>query len=156
MDNLLRKEGKRPRLTALSERTFIMLKPDAVANNRIGVIISRIESEGFKIKGLKLVWAHRSHAEKLYEVHSGKSFYEELVDHTISGPIVPMVVQGPDAISRMRKLIGNTNPALAEQGTIRRDFGMSVMENVIHASDNPQSADRELRVFFSESELQNY
>lgn len=138
----------------MAERTFIMLKPEAVANRHIGAIINRIESEGFKIKGLKLLWARRRHGEKLYEVHAGKPFYKELVDHIISGPIVPMVIEGPDAISRMRKLIGNTNPALAEPGTIRRDFGMSITKNVIHASDSPQSVNRELRVFFTESDLQ--
>ena len=138
------------------DRTFVMLKPETVERKLIGEIISRIEKRNFRIVAMKLIQASIQQAEKLYEVHLGKSFYQELVDHITSGPIVPMVVERDDAVTKMRELIGATNPAQAEDGTIRRDFGLSITKNAIHAADSPQNAERETGIFFSDDEILGY
>jgi len=140
----------------MAERTFVMLKPEAVTRRLSGEIIKRIEKEGFRIVAVKLTKATLEQAERLYEVHVNKSFYKELVNNITSGPILPMVVEGKDAVRRMRALIGATNPAQAEVGTIRRDFGLSITKNVIHAADNPENSQKEIEIFFSEDEIMDY
>ncbi|MFQ5762226.1 MAG: nucleoside-diphosphate kinase [Candidatus Bathyarchaeia archaeon] len=137
----------------MSEFTFIILKPETVGRGLIGQIISRIEGKGFKIKAMKYLKASLSDAEKLYAVHVGKSFYPELIAHITSGPIVPMVVEAPDAVVGVRKLIGATDPQHAEPGTIRRDFGLSVTKNAIHAADSPENAVKEMSIFFSPQDI---
>ena len=138
------------------ERTFAILKPETVSNRLIGEVIGRLEKAGFKILAMKLIWATREQAERLYEVHLGKPFYPDLINHITSGPIVPMVLEAEDAVSRLRKLIGATDPAKAEPGTIRGDLGITITKNIIHAADSLESFKREHKIFFSESEIVNY
>lgn len=141
----------------LTERTFVMLKPEAVTHRVIGEVIRRIESYGLRISALKLIHADpKTQVERLYEMHIGKPYYQKLLDHITAGPVVPMVVEGEDAVERMRRLIGTTDPTKAEVGTIRRDYGLSTTENVIHAADSPQNAEREIRIFFDEEEIVKY
>ncbi|MCX8176131.1 MAG: nucleoside-diphosphate kinase [Candidatus Bathyarchaeota archaeon] len=138
------------------EKTFVILKPETIMNKLVGEVVSRIEKAGFKILAMKLVKANLSQAEKLYEVHKGKSFYNELINHITSGPIIPMIVAGRDAVKQMRMLIGATNPKEAKPGTIRGDLGISITMNIIHAADSPENFIRESRIFFSEDEILNY
>ncbi|RLF22663.1 MAG: nucleoside-diphosphate kinase, partial [Thermoprotei archaeon] len=117
---------------------------------------SRIEKKGLKIVGLKMIKASKREAEELYSVHKGKHFYSELVDYITSSPIVVGVVEGEDAIQVVRRLIGPTNPKEAPPGTIRGDLGLSITQNVIHASDSKESAEREIKIFFREDEICSY
>ena len=135
------------------QRTFVMIKPDGVRRNLVGEIISRFEKRGMRIVGLKMVKMTREMAERLYEEHKGKSFYEELVSYITSGPVVAMVIEADEAVSVARKMIGATDPKEAAPGTIRGDFALSKAENVIHASDSPEKAQREMTIFFSPNEL---
>lgn len=105
---------------------------------------------------MKFVKANLSQAEKLYEPHKGKSFYNELINHITSGPIIPMIVVGEDAVKRMRMLIGATNPKEAKPGTIRGDLGISITMNIIHAADSPENFIRESKIFFNENEILSY
>jgi len=130
------------------ERTFVMLKPDAVERKLIGELISRIEQKGLKITALKLMQVDRALAEKLYAPHREKHFFKELVEFVTSGPVVAMIVEGPEAIKVIRKLMGATNPFEAEAGTIRGDFGLDLTRNLIHGSDSKESAEREIPLFF--------
>ena len=135
------------------QRTFVMIKPDGVRRNLVGEIISRFEKRGLKIVGMKMVKIDRSTAEKLYEEHKGKSFFEDLINYITSGPVVCMVIEGDDVVSVVRKMIGNTDPKEAPPGTIRGDYALSKAENVIHASDSEEKAKREISLFFKEDEL---
>ncbi|WP_423793094.1 nucleoside-diphosphate kinase [Methanocaldococcus indicus] len=132
------------------ERTFVVLKPDAVRRKLIGKIIERFENKGLEIVEMKMLKIDRELAEKYYGEHKGKDFYENLINFITSGRVVAMVVEGENAISVVRKMIGKTNPAEAEPGTIRGDFGLKLPENVIHASDSKESAEREIKLFFGE------
>ncbi len=138
------------------ERTLVFLKPESVMRGLVGEILSKFEKKGFTIVGLKMVWLSREKAEELYEMHKGKHFFEELVNHVTSGPVVAMALEGPNAISVVRNMIGKTDPAEAGPGTIRGDYGLTVTKNVIHASDSPENAERELRIFFEDGELYEY
>ncbi|MBC7221715.1 nucleoside-diphosphate kinase [Candidatus Bipolaricaulota bacterium] len=138
------------------ERTLVLLKPDAVQRRLVGRIISRIEEKGLKIVGLKMLRVSRELAEKHYAEHREKPFYPELVSFITSAPVVAMVVEGPKAVEVVRKLMGKTNPLEAEPGTIRGDFGLSVTMNLIHGSDSPSSAAREIALFFHEEEILTY
>lgn len=131
------------------QRTFVMLKPESVVSKQIGEIIASIEKEDFAIRAMKLTRATKHQAEKLYELHLGKEFYQELITHVLSGPVVPMIVEAPDAILKMRNLIGPTNPSQGDKSTIRGRYGQSVTKNAIHASDSPENAEREGRIFFA-------
>ena len=135
------------------QRTFVMIKPDGVRRNLIGEIISRFEKRGLKIVGMKMVKMDRGTAERLYEEHKGKTFFEDLINYITSGPVVCMVIEGDDVISVIRKMIGNTDPKEAPPGTIRGDYALSKSENVIHASDSEEKAKREISLFFKEEEL---
>lgn len=135
------------------QRTFVMIKPDGVRRNLVGEIISRFEKRGMRIVGLKMVKMTREMAERLYEEHKGKSFYEELVNYVTSGPVVAMVIEADEAVSVVRKMIGATDPKEAAPGTIRGDYALSKAENVIHASDSLEKAQREMAIFFSPEEL---
>ena len=132
----------------LSERTFVMVKPDGVERGLVGEIVGRIEGAGLKVTSMRRLRLDRGMAERLYEVHRGKDFFERLVDHVTSGEVVLMVVEGEGAVRRVRELAGATDPAKAARGTIRGDFGTGVTENVVHTADSPESAERELRLFF--------
>ena len=150
MDKILRKGGKRKGLT---ERTLVFLKPEAVMRGLMGEIISRIERKGLTIAAMKLLQPTRKQAEKIYKVHKGKNFYEPLIDHVTSGPILAMVIEGPNAISVLRNMIGKTNPIEAQLGTIRGDLALNVQKNVIHASDSLENAKKEIEIFFRPDEI---
>ena len=137
----------------MTERTFIAIKPDAVQRGLIGKIISRIEEKGYKIVALKMLQVSPEQAARHYEEHFGKPFYPRLVKFITSAPIVAMVVEGNDAISGMRQIMGKTNPVNAEVGTIRGDFSPEMSFNVIHGSDGPESAAREIAIYFKEDEI---
>jgi nucleoside-diphosphate kinase len=153
MDKILRKGGKRKSLT---ERTLVFLKPEAVMRGLMGEIISRIERKGLTIAAMKLLQPTRKQAEKIYEVHKGKNFYEPLIDHVTSGPILAMVIEGPNAVSVLRNMIGKTNPIEAQPGTIRGDFALNVQKNMIHASDSLENAKKEIGILFRSDEILEY
>ena len=134
----------------MDQKTYTMLKPDAVRDRHIGEIINRIERSGLKIERMELANVTPEQAAANYAEHEGKPFYEGLIKYITSGPVVKMVVSGPDAVKIMRKLMGATNPLEAAPGTIRGDFGLIMDENVIHGSDSPESAEREINIFFGE------
>lgn len=135
------------------ERTYIMVKPDGVRRGLTGEIINRIERKGFKIVAMKKMLIPRATAEIHYGEHRGKPFFEGLVNFITSGPVVAMVVEGPGAIAEMRRLMGATRPWEAAPGTIRADFATTVDENIIHGSDSPESAAREIGLFFKPEEI---
>lgn len=132
------------------EKTYSMLKPDAVRNRHVGDIIARIERAGLAIERMELANVACAQAAANYAEHEGKPFYDGLISYITSGPVVKMIVSGEGAVKKMRTLMGATNPADAAPGTIRGDFGLIMDENVIHGSDSVESAEREMRIFFSE------
>ena len=138
------------------EKTFLMVKPDGVERQVIGEIVSRFEKKGLKLIGAKLMKIPAQLAEQHYQEHKGKAFYDKLVQFITSGPVFAMVWQGENAIEITRQMMGKTNPKEALPGTIRGDFGMSVGKNVIHGSDSPASAEREIQLFFKPEELVEY
>jgi len=138
------------------ERTFLMIKPDAVQRGLVGEIIARFERKGFQLVGCKLMRLNRELAERHYAEHAGKPFFENLVSFITSGPVVAMVWQGDGIIAQARAMMGRTNPREAAPGTIRGDFAVRTSFNVIHGSDSPESAEREIRLFFREEELVDY
>lgn len=138
------------------ERTFLMVKPDGVQRNLIGEIVSRFEKKGFKLVGAKLMTVSKELAETHYAEHKERPFFGELVDFITSGPVFAMVWEGENVIATARTMMGATNPSDAAPGTIRGDFGVQVSMNVIHGSDSPESAKREIGIFFKEDELVTY
>ncbi len=138
------------------ERTLVLVKPDGVKRGLIGEVISRFERKGLKIKALKMIWLTRSKAEEFYSVHRGKPFFESLIKFMTSAPIVAMILEGDSAISVVRLMIGTTDGRKASPGTIRGDYALSVQENVVHASDSPESAEREINVIFNKDEIFDY
>jgi len=138
------------------EKTFVMIKPDGVQRNLIGEIISRFERKGLKLIGMKLMQISKELAAEHYGEHQGKPFYSELIDFITSGPVVAMVWEGQNAIAIVRNLMGKTNPAEAAPGTIRGDFAVFTGNNVVHGSDSPESAEREINLFFTADELIAY
>jgi len=137
-------------------RTLVLIKPDGVARSKVGAIISRFEDKGLKVTALKLMKLDRERAEKHYAVHKGKPFYESLLNYITSAPLVAMVVEGNNCIEIVRKLVGATNGAKAEPGTIRGDFSTGIDFNLIHASDSEESAKYEIPIFFDEREILTY
>ncbi|MCG1667065.1 MAG: nucleoside-diphosphate kinase [Thermoplasmata archaeon] len=137
-------------------RTLVILKPDAIQRGLAGKIITKIEEKGLKIVAMKMVFLDKKTAERLYEVHKGKPFYNSLIEYITSGPIVVMLVDGNDAINVVRKLMGKTNGAEAEPGTIRGDFSTGVEKNLVHGSDSEESFKREYPIFFKDSEIISY
>ncbi|MEJ2357213.1 MAG: nucleoside-diphosphate kinase [Deinococcales bacterium] len=135
------------------ERTFAMVKPDGVRRGLVGDVVKRLESKGFRIVGMKLMQISRELAERHYGEHEGKPFYEGLVSFITSGPVVAMVVEGENAIAEWRKMMGTTNPADAAPGTVRGDLAQTIDENIVHGSDAPATAEREIQIFFERSEL---
>ncbi|MBF2757217.1 nucleoside-diphosphate kinase [Staphylococcus sp. GDY8P57P] len=138
------------------ERTFLMIKPDAVQRNLVGEIISRIERKGLKLVGGKLMTVPQSLAEEHYSEHTDKPFYGKLISFITSAPVFAMVVEGEDAVDVSRHIIGKTNPSEATPGSIRGDLGLTVGRNVIHGSDSVESAQREIALWFNEDELSSY
>ena len=135
------------------ERTLVIVKPDAVSRNLAARILSMIEEKGLKLVAVKSLHISKSEAERFYHVHKGKHFFDSLTNYMSSGKIVVAVFEGEDAISRVRKIMGATNPKEAEEGTIRKLYGIDVEKNSIHGSDSPESAKFEISFFFSEREL---
>jgi len=138
------------------ERTFVMIKPDAVGRRLVGEIIRRYEIKGLRLAGLKMQIIPDELARKHYEEHRGKPFYATLLEFMCSGPSIQMVWQGPDAVRIVRKLNGATDGRQADFGTIRGDFGVNTRYNLVHASDSPETAEREIALYFREDELWNY
>ena len=138
------------------ERTLIIVKPDGVQRGLIGEVVNRFERRGLKIVGLKMMQVSRELAERHYGEHAGKSFFEGLVSFITSSPVVVGVLEGPNAIEITRATVGKTKPVEAAPGTIRADFGLTVGRNLVHASDGPDAARREIELFFQSDELVSY
>lgn len=135
------------------ERTLSIIKPDAVAKNVIGAIVSRFEKAGLNIIASKMIQLNQALAEGFYEEHRGRPFFNDLVSFMMSGPVVVMVLEGEGAVAKNRALMGATNPAEAEKGTIRADFAKTIDENAVHGSDSVASAEREVGYFFEANEI---
>ena len=135
-----------------SQQTLILVKPDGVKRGLVGEVIARVERKGYKVSKLKMLTADRTLLAQHYAEHEGKPFYEPLMEFMMSGPIVAMVAEGERVIEGFRKLAGTTDPTTAEPGTIRgdlaRDMGTKVVQNIVHGSDSPESAEREIKIFF--------
>ncbi|MCX8181599.1 MAG: nucleoside-diphosphate kinase [Candidatus Methanomethyliaceae archaeon] len=138
------------------ERTFVMIKPDAVVRGLVGEVISRLERKGLKIVGMRMIRMSEEEASSLYSVHKGKPFYDDLIHFIRSAPVVVMAVEGESAVSIVRRVIGPTDSKEAPPGTIRGDFSCSKSMNIIHASDSLDNAQRELSIFFKDSEILRY
>ncbi|MCF3941641.1 nucleoside-diphosphate kinase [Oceanobacillus alkalisoli] len=138
------------------EKTFLMVKPDGVQRNLIGEIVQRFEKKGFKLAGAKLMQVSNELAEQHYGEHKEKPFFGELVEFITSGPVFAMVWEGENVIATARNMMGKTNPSEAAPSTIRGDYGITVGKNIIHGSDSPESGEREVKLFFDESELITY
>ena len=132
----------------MSENTLFIVKPDGVARNLVGEIISRFEKKGFKILKLKMFTFTQEQAEKFYDVHKDKPFFGELTSFITSGPVVAAIIEGNNAIAKTRIMVGSTKSFEAEPGSIRGDFGLGFSENIVHASDSQESFDHESRVAF--------
>lgn len=135
------------------ERTFSIIKPDATKRNLTGKIIDRFESNGLRIVASKRIHMTREQAGEFYGVHKERPFYNDLVDFMISGPVVVQVLEGDNAIAKNREIMGATNPAEADEGTIRKDFAESIDANSVHGSDAPETAAEEIKFFFADDEL---
>lgn len=138
------------------ERTLVVVKPDGVQRELVGTIVGRFEQRGFRLIGMKMVWVDRAMAEKHYAVHQGKFFYEGLVSYICIGPVVAMVIEGPEAIATVRAMVGKTKGSEAAPGTIRGDYGLIAMRNLVHASDAPETAASEIALWFRPEEIFNY
>lgn len=135
------------------ERTFFLIKPNGVERGLVGEIVRRVEARGFHLRGLKLMHVSTELAEAHYEEHKDKPFFGELIEFITRGPVVAMVVEGESAIKVIRTMMGSTNPVDAAPGTIRGDFALDMGENVVHGSDGPDAAAREIGLYFTEAEL---
>ena len=140
----------------MTERTLVLVKPDGVQRLLAGRIIARFEDRGFKIVGLKLVHVDRELAERHYAVHRERPFFGGLVDFITSSPLVAMALEGPNAIAVVRSMVGTTRPHEAAPGTIRGDFALETAQNLIHASDGPETAVAELALWFADGDLVDY
>jgi nucleoside-diphosphate kinase len=135
------------------ERTLIIIKPDGVQRGLAGEIISRFERRGLRIAAMKMIWIDEPLAQEHYAVHQGKPFYEGLISYITCSPVLVMVLEGHDAIEIARRTMGATAPANAAPGTIRADFGLEIGRNLVHGSDGPQTAEREVALFFNREEI---
>ena len=138
------------------EKSLLLIKPDAVPRGLTGAIISRLEGQGLKLVALKMLHMDKALAQRHYAVHQGKPFFDKLVDYITSGPIVAMVLAGDGVVEVARKTMGPTDPAKADKGTIRGDFGLDIQRNSVHGSDSPQTAAVEIKLFFTEQEIFDY
>ena len=137
----------------MADRTFTIIKPDSVEKGNSGEILTRLEKEGFKILGLKKLRLSPPQAEAFYGVHRDRPFFKDLVRYMTSGPVYVAALERQDAVPHLRKVMGATDPAKAEPGTVRKEFGESIERNAIHGSDSPENANIEVHFFFAESEL---
>jgi nucleoside-diphosphate kinase len=135
------------------ERTLFLVKPDAVERGLVGEIVSRFERRGFTIRGLKLIRVAEQQAAEHYVEHVGKPFYPEVIQFITSGPVVAMVLEGPGAVAAVRAMMGATDPLDSAPGTMRGDYALDLGRNVVHGSDSPTSAAREIAIFFADGEL---
>lgn len=135
------------------ERSLVLIKPDAMQRGLAGTIIGRLQGEGLKLVALKMLHMDRALAERHYAIHRDKPFYEDLVNYITSTPIVASVFEGEGAVALIRQAMGATDPAKAEAGTIRSDFGLDVQHNSTHASDSAENAETEIKLFFSQDEI---
>jgi nucleoside-diphosphate kinase len=135
------------------ERTFAIIKPDAVGRGLAGDIIKRIEQSGLKIRAMRLTQLSLAQAERFYEVHKARPFYNDLCTYMTSGPVIVMALEGDNAITRWRELMGATDPKKANAGTLRADFGENIERNAVHGSDAPETASQEVPFFFSHLDL---
>jgi nucleoside-diphosphate kinase len=138
------------------ERSLVLVKPDAMRRDLAGEVIARLEKLGLKLVALKMLHPDKALAHRHYAVHKGKPFYDDLVDYISSAPIVAAVFEGERAVDKIRQAMGATDPAQAEKGTIRGDFGLSIGENSVHGSDSPENAEVEISLFFTKDELFGY
>lgn len=140
----------------MSERSFVMLKPDAVLRRLMGTVLTRFEERGLKIVAAKMMEISEDLAKEHYKEHREKPFFNDLVSYVTSAPVLAMVIEGDECISLIRKMVGATNPKEADTGTIRGDYALDTGRNIIHASDSPLSAKREIELFFKDSEICRY
>jgi nucleoside-diphosphate kinase len=138
------------------EKTLVLVKPDGVQRGLIGDVVTRFERRGLKIVAMKLLQMDVNMAKRHYAVHEGKAFFKELVDYITSGPIVAMVVAGDQAVSIVRQTMGTTDPAKAACGTIRGDYAINIRYNIVHGSDSPENAVKEIELFFKTGEICDY
>lgn len=138
------------------ERSLVLVKPDAMHRGLAGTIIARLEKLGLKLVGLKMLHPDKALAQSHYAVHKDKPFYSDLVDYISSAPIVACVFEGDGAVAKIRQAMGATDPAKAEKGTIRGDFGESLEHNSVHGSDSPENAETEISLFFTKDEIFGY
>lgn len=147
---------KRPKQEVFMEQTFVMVKPDGVQRALVAAVIASIEKKGYQLAAIKMIKIDRELASRHYQEHVGKPFYEELLNHITSGPVVAMVWEGFSAVKGIRKIIGATNPLEAEPGSIRGQYGLNIKYNIVHGSDSPLSAEREIALFFEKDEITTY
>jgi nucleoside-diphosphate kinase len=140
----------------LDEKTLVLLKPDAIARGLAGEIIGRLEAKGLRLAAMKMIWMDEALAKRHYAAHEGKPFFQPTVDYVISLPIVAMVLEGPGVISAVRTVMGATDPAKAAPGTIRGDLALNISNNLMHGSDSPESARKEIALFFREDEIHSW
>ncbi|MCD6453473.1 MAG: nucleoside-diphosphate kinase [Dehalococcoidales bacterium] len=135
------------------EKALVLIKPDATQRNLTGAIINRLEQAGLRLVAIKMIHLDKALARHHYDIHQGKPFFNDLIDYITSGSTVAAIFEGEKAVEISRKTAGATDPAKAETGTIRADFGLDVQRNSIHASDSPETALKEIRLFFNENEI---
>lgn len=138
------------------ERSLVLIKPDAMQRGLAGTIISRLEKVGVKLVAIKMLHMDKALAQRHYDIHKDKPFFDNLVNYITSGPIIAIVFEGDKAIEVLRKTMGATDPAKAEAGTIRGDFGLNIEHNSVHGSDSTETAVKEIRLFFSEDDIFDY
>jgi nucleoside-diphosphate kinase len=142
--------------TATMEKSLVLIKPDAIQRALTGEIMYRLEKKGLKIVAMKMLRMDKNLAQRHYAVHKGKPFFDDLVGFIISGPIVAIVFEGSNAVEIIRHMMGETDPIKAQPGTIRGDFGIDIGRNLIHGSDSPENASKEIDLFFSAEEIFDY
>jgi len=138
------------------ERSLVLIKPDAMQRGLAGEIISRMEKKGLKIVAMKMLHMDKNLAQRHYAIHKGKAFFDDLVNFITSSPVIAIVFQGKNAVEIIRQMMGETDPAKAQRGTIRGDFGIDIGHNLVHGSDSLENAVKEIDLFFSEEEIFNY
>jgi len=138
------------------ERSLVLIKPDAMQRRLAGTIISRLENQGLRLIALKMLHLDRALAERHYAIHKDKPFFDDLVNYISSAPIIALVIEGNRAVEIIRKTMGATDPAQAEAGTIRGDFGLDIGRNTVHGSDSVETAKEEIRLFFAKDEMFSY
>ncbi len=138
------------------ERSLVLVKPDAIQRGLGGAIISRLEGQGLKLVALKMLHMNKALAERHYAIHAGKPFFADLINYITSTPIIAIVFEGDRVVEVIRKIMGATDPAKAEAGTIRHDFGLDIQQNAVHGSDSTETAEKEIKLFFTEDEIFDY